>query len=167
MKAEKVKIDSLVEYPRNSRVHPLKNLSVIRESLKRFGQYRPLVVQSATNYVIAGNGRLKVMRELGWKEAEVVFADVSDEEALLINMADNKTLELSVWNSNLIKKMKSFSQDFIAALGFTVAELKKFEEVKADLGRFKDTSHSERKASEKSLDFVTCPCCGRKFMRNS
>ena len=166
MEAVKVEISKLREFPRNSRVHPPKNLAVIRDSLTRLGQYRPLLVQSGTDIVIAGNGRLAVMRELGWKEADVVYADVTDEEALLINMADNKTSELSTWNSRLIEKMKSFGPDVISALGFTVKELKQFEEVKADLGKFRGGGEGGHGGGQSQPEFVVCPCCGRRFMRN-
>jgi ParB-like nuclease domain len=62
---KRVPIDSLHLDPANARLHPETNLDAITASLKRFGQAEPLVVQAGTSRVIAGNGRLVAMKELG------------------------------------------------------------------------------------------------------
>ena len=67
MKIETVPLADLREDPENARRHPEKNLKAIRGSLERFGQRLPLVVRDGI--VVVGNGRLKVMRELGWTDA--------------------------------------------------------------------------------------------------
>ena len=56
--------------PGNARAHNERNLAAIRDSLLRFQQAEPLVVQKSTGRVIGGNGRLAAMRELGWTSCD-------------------------------------------------------------------------------------------------
>lgn len=86
--AELVPIDSISPHPRNGR---RGNIPKIAESLSHNGQYKPIVVQRSTNLVIAGNHTYKAAVGLGWMKINVTWADVSDEEALRIMIADNAT----------------------------------------------------------------------------
>src|SRR4030095_1489451 len=72
----RVPLDSLHLDPANARLHPDENLDAIAASLKRFGQAEPLVVQKGTGRVIGGNGRLSVMKRLGWQDCDVVELEI-------------------------------------------------------------------------------------------
>jgi len=52
-----VPIADLHADPRNARQHGDRNLAAIRRSYERFGQQKPIVVDSA-GQVVAGNGQL-------------------------------------------------------------------------------------------------------------
>ena len=67
--------------PGNARAHNERNMAAIRDSLVRFQQAEPLVVQRGTGRVIGGNGRLAAMLELGWTECDIAEVDVDDREA--------------------------------------------------------------------------------------
>lgn len=79
MKAELVPIDSISLDPANLRRHPTRNLAAIVESLKRFGQQRPILVDAA-GIVRAGNGTLMAAKQLGYKcygmEISPAYCDV-------------------------------------------------------------------------------------------
>ena len=59
-----VPIDSLTPDPANVRRHPDNNLEAIKASLKRFGQQKPIVVDSA-DVIRAGNGTWAAAKALG------------------------------------------------------------------------------------------------------
>lgn len=82
-----VPIESLSPHPRNARQG---DIGAISESLRRFGQVRPIVVQESTGYVVAGTHVLAAARALGWKEVAVTRVALSDEEALAYLVADNR-----------------------------------------------------------------------------
>lgn len=100
LKISSVKLSVLVDDPENAREHDEKNLAAIRDSLTQFGQVEPLVVQKRTNMVIGGNGRLTVMRSLGWTHADVVVVDLDDAAARALAIALNRTPELGRWNTD-------------------------------------------------------------------
>jgi uncharacterized protein YaiI (UPF0178 family) len=70
-------------------------VSAIAESLERFGQMKPIVVQRSTGYVVAGNHTLKAARHLGWDEVAALVIDLTDEEAEAYLVADNRTSDLA------------------------------------------------------------------------
>ena len=66
-----VPIDSLTADPANVRRHPDNNLDAIKASLKRFGQQKPIVVDSA-DIIRAGNGTWAAAKALGWKNIWII-----------------------------------------------------------------------------------------------
>lgn len=111
LKQENVNIESIKFFPKNARVHRKKNLDAIKESLSRFGQVEPLVLQKSTSYVLGGNGRLEAMKSLGWEKVSCVHVDVSDKEALALSVALNRTSELSEWDVEALQEVMSFVKD--------------------------------------------------------
>jgi len=83
MKTVEVSIQTLVSDPNNARLHNEKNLNAIKGSIKKFGVVEPLVVRRANNQVIGGNGRLSVLKELGYKQVPVNYVDVDEKQLLL------------------------------------------------------------------------------------
>jgi hypothetical protein len=111
---------SLVEDPHNARQHPDGNIAAIRASLLRFGQVEPLVVHGETGIVASGNGRLRVMRELGWPSARVIVYSGSAAEARALGVAINQSATLAAWDdSKLFQILESLKgTDLFPALGF-------------------------------------------------
>jgi len=99
-----LRLDTLKELPGNANLHNARNKAAIRFSLEKFGQVEPLVVQKSTQHVIGGNGRLAVMREMGWIDAECKIIDVDDATAQALALALNRTSELSVWDNELLSE---------------------------------------------------------------
>lgn len=135
-----VKIEDIKFFPKNARVHRKKNLDAIRDSLSKFGQVEPLVVQKSTSFVLGGNGRLEAMRSLGWKEANCVLLDLNDKDALALSVALNRTSELSEWDIESLQEVMSFvkddkdllpgwSEDELAAMLSTTWEVEELGEV--------------------------------------
>jgi ParB family chromosome partitioning protein len=53
------------------------DISSLAESMKRFGQMSPIVINSR-NQLIAGGRRLEAARYLGWRTINAVVVDISD-----------------------------------------------------------------------------------------
>lgn len=124
-------LDELVEDPHNARLHDLANLTAIRASLLRFGQVEPLVVRSGTQQVVGGNGRLQVMRALGWETAEIREVDLSDDEAIALGLALNRTAELATWDETMLRThLKTLSDADFDIGGFALNE----EDLRFDAG---------------------------------
>ena len=105
-------VSDLTEDPANVREHDEKNLAVIRASLLEHGQVEPLVVQQSTGRVIGGNGRLTVMRELGWTEAWVNLLDITNTQATRLSLVLNRSAELASWREKpLLDILGSLEED--------------------------------------------------------
>jgi hypothetical protein len=97
-----VPLSDLQEAEVNPRIHAKRNLETIRSSLLTFGQVEPLVVRKANMEVIGGNGRLQVMRELGWIAADCVILDVDENTAKTLGLALNKTGDLAEYDFQVL-----------------------------------------------------------------
>jgi hypothetical protein len=102
METTTVLAETLREYPGNPRKG---NIDKIAESLIANGQYKPIVIQKDTGYVLVGNHTLKAIKKLGWDFVDVVELNVSDEEAKRIVLADNRTSDESSYDYNLLADM--------------------------------------------------------------
>ena len=103
LRVEKIAINKLQHDPENARKHDHKNVEAIANSLKRFGQRKPIVV-AGENIVIAGNGQLEAARSLGWVEVEIarVPTEWSWEEVRAYALADNRTAEMAEWDTKVL-----------------------------------------------------------------
>jgi ParB-like chromosome segregation protein Spo0J len=123
MTIESVAIDSLSPDPANPRKHGQRNLDAIAASLRRFGQQKPIVVDSH-GMVRAGNGQLAAAKMLGWTEIRIVRSDLPPTELTAFAIADNRTAELAEWDAEVLSGILSDSD--LGDVGFTDEELKQF-----------------------------------------
>jgi DNA modification methylase len=101
MNTELVPIDDLTPDPANARKHGERNLSSIIDSLRAFGQQKPIVVDRR-GVVIAGNGTLEAAKRLGWEEIAVVRTELDPTQATAFGIADNRTAELAEWDEDVL-----------------------------------------------------------------
>jgi hypothetical protein len=85
---ELVPIDSLNVHPRNARQG---DVGAIHESITQNGFFGACLVQKSTRTIIAGNHRYMAAEAAGMDQVPVIWADVDDDRALRILLADNKT----------------------------------------------------------------------------
>lgn len=94
------------------------DIGALTESLKHHGQYRPIVVQKRTNYILAGNHTFKAAKALGWKEIAATFVDCDDEQALRILLVDNRANDLATYDdAALVEVLKQLSETDISLDG--------------------------------------------------
>jgi hypothetical protein len=133
MTVETVVIDSLSADPANARKHGPRNLDAIAASLRRFGQQKPIVVDSR-GVVRAGNGQLAAAKALGWTHIRVVRSDLPATELTAFAIADNRTAELAEWDKEVLAGVLSDPE--IGDVGFTNEEVQGFsDEDVADVGK--------------------------------
>jgi ParB-like chromosome segregation protein Spo0J len=120
MEIIKMEIGRLANDPNNARRHPEKNLKAIKGSLAKFGQQKPIVIDSK-NVVIAGNGTLEAAKELGWTHIDVVVTELDELGKMAFALADNKTSELAEWDDDTLRYQLDWldKQDFNSSdIGF-------------------------------------------------
>lgn len=71
MKIEKIKVDEIIPYADNAKLHPERQIEQIRSSILEFGFNDPIAIDE-NNVVIEGNGRLMAIKDLGYKEVDCI-----------------------------------------------------------------------------------------------
>ena len=116
-------VSDLTLDPNNARAHSDRNLEAIADSLRQFGQQKPIVV-AADGTVLAGNGTLAAARHLGWPEIAAVTTNLGGADARGYAIADNRTAELAEWDMvRLAEELGALSPDMQAIAGFDEKEI--------------------------------------------
>lgn len=153
MQTEEVPLKRLRPHPKNVRQG---DIGAISESLRVHGQYRPIVAQTSTGHILAGNHTYKAAKALKWDTIHVVWVDVDDDEALRILLVDNRTTDLATYDSQLLADLLTAmteSEMKLAGTGFDGDDL---DELLADLGNNKSENQNDPPPPRD-----VCPTCGK------
>ena len=88
--------DELIEYEGNARRNDA-GVAKVAESIKSFGFLNPITIDE-NNVIIAGHTRLKAAKMLGLTEIPCIVQHLSEEDAKLARIIDNKSHEYSTWD---------------------------------------------------------------------
>lgn len=184
--ANYIDVNELQHHPKN---HELRNISDARmqdlkQSIIKKGLYEPLLVWTKDNTVLAGNQRLKAIKELidegyafftpGMKKLNqipVVMEDVDDKRALeILHQANNHHGDWA--QEKLAQAIKEAEEMGIEAadLGYTEQYIKRImkeaDDVAASLTKSTDYSEKNKEIDTgtfgEDLDH-TCPRCGFSY----
>lgn len=92
MNVVQVPVGTLYQHPDNPNNG---DVDAIAESISVNGFYQPIVVQTSTRYILAGNTRYAAAVKLGMPDVPVVFVEVDRKAATRILLADNRTGQLA------------------------------------------------------------------------
>ena len=122
------KVDELIPYNKNARLHSEAQVAQIAASIIEFGFTNPVLIDGEKG-IIAGHGRLMAAKKLGLKEVPVVILDhLSETQKKAYIIADNKLAENAGWDEEILAseladlKNEDFNLDLI---GFEDQELEK------------------------------------------
>jgi len=129
IKAKEIKlvpIKSVKFYSRNRNKHSPDQIDRIKKLLEYQGMRVPLIVDSETNEVIAGNGRLEAMQKMKWKEVPVIYQTFdSEEQRYAFSVSDNAVagwaeLDFSGINIDIGDFGPDFDLELLGMKDFTV-----------------------------------------------
>lgn len=102
MKIESVKIEKIIPYELNNKIHDETQVNRIANSIREFWFLQPLVIDK-NNIIIVWHGRYEASQKLWLKEIPCVRAEnLTDEQIKKFRILDNKLNE-SAWNMENLK----------------------------------------------------------------
>ena len=122
IKVTYVPIEDLKLADYNPRKWSEKAIADLTESIKRYGVVDPLIVNCASNrknVCIGGHFRLKILKNIGYTQAPVIYLNIPDiEREKELNLRLNKNVGEFDWD--LLAK---FDENFLANIGFSSQDL--------------------------------------------
>lgn len=120
------KVEDLIPYARNSRVHSDAQVAQIAASIREFG-FRTAILVDGDNGIIAGHGRVLAARKLGMDEVPTLDgSDMSETQRRAYVIADNKIALNAEWDKEMllleVKDLEDMGAD-IEILAFDPSEL--------------------------------------------
>lgn len=90
MQIELINIDDIIPYENNAKLHPKEQIEQIKKSVLEFGNNDPIAIDK-NNVIVEGHGRLLALKELGYKEVEVIkLGHLTDEQRKAYTLIHNK-----------------------------------------------------------------------------
>lgn len=118
-------IGTLIPLPDNARQG---DVGAISQSLERFGQLKPIVVDS-DGVILAGNHTYAAAVALGWTEIAVVESSLEGQEKSAFALADNRLSDLATYDNTLLLDALQ-SLDNLVGTGYDDGDI---DQIKYDL----------------------------------
>lgn len=164
MKIVNVPIDAIRPYEKNPR-HNEEAVEKVARSIEEFGFVQPIVVDKESVIIIGHTRRLAAMK-LGMVEVPVLIAsDLSEENVMALRLIDNKTGEISLWDTELLNKeieeLKEFDIEYdLEEFGFEkliedVFSEEDFDDEPENDNLFDEEPHKPMKLTPLKIEFET------------
>ena len=127
MKIEKLNIDLIIPYENNSKEHTTEQIEQMKTSIKEFGFNDPLAIDE-NNIIIEGHGRYEALKELGYKDIEVIrLSHLTELQKKQYIIAHNKLCLNTEFDLEKLEEELKVIQNLegdLSILGFDYEELK-------------------------------------------
>ena len=132
-------------WPKNPR---MGDVGAISESLKRFGQVKPIIVQKSSMQITAGNHVYRAAAALGWVEIAAIVVDMTDKQAKAFVAADNRVSELGSFDDAALAVLLAdiVKNDTLEGTGYDEDDL---DALLAKVGTGKGFGHGDPDANTK------------------
>jgi ParB-like chromosome segregation protein Spo0J len=117
-------IRSLRPMSGNARYHDSESIEGIRNSLREYGQRKPVVIRP-DGEIVAGNGTYEAALEEGWEELAAVVVEEDRTTSLGYSIADNRTGDMSEWGNEALRAALKELEGTDLFTGFDEASLAK------------------------------------------
>ncbi|WBB94204.1 ParB N-terminal domain-containing protein [Verrucosispora sp. WMMC514] len=119
-----VGLDELTPFPGNAR---RGDVTAIRESIRKTGQYRSIVVRDTGGafVVLAGNHTMQAVAAEGHDTIRCEIIRCDDTEARRINLADNRYNELGTTDRDALAELLSYLDDDYEGTGYTDTDVER------------------------------------------
>ena len=123
MKIETIDIKKIKEYENNAKLHPAEQIEQIKKSIQEFGNNDPIAIDE-NNVIIEGHGRYIALKELGYKQVEVIRLNhLSEEQKKAYMLVHNKLTMNTDFNIELLSEELSDILDIdMGEFGFDLLE---------------------------------------------
>lgn len=112
-----IRIDELIPYENNAKIHGPEQIEQLRRSLREFGFVSPVLIDKDKN-LIAGHGRVEAARAEGMTEVPyVTVSDLTEAQRRAYIIADNRLAETGEWDAARLK----FEMEELSSLSFDTA----------------------------------------------
>ena len=149
-----VELAKLVPYEKNPNVHPIEQVKAMADSIERYGQYYPILVDEDLK-ILCGHGKKLALEHLGRKEGEVkILKGLTEKQKLKIVIEDNKIQSMSYVDFTKIEEIiREVGELDIIGFGTDYLDAIINESVKDNMGV--DFSQPvERKSNEKQVEDI-------------
>lgn len=122
MKIEKINIDKIKPYENNAKLHPPEQIEQIKKSIQEFGNNDPIAIDE-NNVIIEGHGRYEALKELGFKEIEVIrLLHLNEQQKRAYSLIHNKLTMNTDFDYNILDPELAYINEIdMSVFGFELS----------------------------------------------
>ena len=122
MKIEKISIDKIKPYENNAKLHPPEQIEQIKKSIQEFGNNDPIAIDE-NGVIIEGHGRYEALKELGFKEIEVIrLSHLSEQQKKAYPLIHNKLTMNTDFDYNILDSELAYINEIdMSVFGFELS----------------------------------------------
>ncbi len=122
MKIEKISIDKIKPYENNAKLHPPEQIEQIKKSIQEFGNNDPIAIDE-NGVIIEGHGRYEALKELGFKEIEVIrLSHLSGQQKKAYSLIHNKLTMNTDFDYNILDSELAYINEIdMSVFGFELS----------------------------------------------
>lgn len=124
IETREVLVGALTKFPGNAKRGDVKS---IRESIRKTGQYRAIVVRQTVEdlIILAGNHTFDAIVAEGFESVRCEIIECSDTDATRINLADNRLSELGTYDDDDLSVLLASLDGDLGGSGWDFEDLDK------------------------------------------
>lgn len=104
MEIIKININEINPYENNAKEHPKEQIEQIKQSILEFGNNDPIAIDEK-NIIIAGHGRYKALKELGYEEVDVIKLEhLNEQQKAAYRLVHNQLTMNTDWDTEKLKE---------------------------------------------------------------
>lgn len=163
MQTKKININELKPYVNNAKLHPNNQIAQLKKSIKDYGYVAPIIVDKDYN-IIAGHGRYQALKELDYKDVEVVIVDnLNEDKVKEYRLLDNKLNSNSDYSKKALElellDLPDFDYEFFDFKITNINDDIDFDFLSEEELKEVDNNINDNVADNKCV----CPKCGYEF----
>lgn len=122
MKIEKISIDKIKPYENNAKLHPPEQIEQIKKSIQKFGNNDPIAIDE-NGVIIEGHGRYEALKELGFKEIEVIrLSHLNEQQKKAYSLVHNKLTMNTDFDYNILDSELAYINEIdMSVFGFELS----------------------------------------------
>ena len=166
MQIETVAINNVKVPVKTLRHHPECNITAIADSIKLFGQQKPVLID-ASNTIISGTGIYLALMKLNSTTIDIVHSNLNGEPALAYSVVDNKCTDTSLFSEPDLQSIASYlAEDYnLENLGFNDNDVKALLDPEPIVLPPEADGVEYDESIINSVQFCVCCACGHKWAK--
>lgn len=127
------------------------NVDLIKESIQAHGMYRPVVVNSRNNTIVAGHHMVKAAKELGFETVPVVYVDYDEDQHRRVMLMDNRSADVGEYDTDILLAILGSMDNPAVGTGYTDDDIRNMlnaDREKRDWGSVKDNARNKDSVSK-------------------
>ncbi len=161
---KRLKLSDVKPHPDNPRLHSKEQIEKLADSIKQHGFAKgSMVVQESTSYLVAGHGVYEALTLLDYEEADFIVVDMTDSEAKVFLIRDNKLGDDSVWDYQALDELMVELDSLDIDLEETGFDLEEIAGIRSYASEFQPVSEDTQPRLDQKKP-IKCPECSYEFV---